>query len=392
MLILDATTQSLVCVTGKVASLDYVVCYADHTTTTLTPGTSKGNIPTNTTTTICPAPAASTQRQILYISLSNKATTTQDITLAHDTSGTKTNVAPIFTLQPNESFIYKDGTWQVVDSRCAIKQSVREASGVGGNLSAYLKVGTASEAAGVWYSHHKDSGFPGAWAPGAPGLAGRATDGTTATDNGCLIVKTPAVGNNYLKQFIASNTVVQSNWLFDILWVNSGIVVTTTTAQTINSVALPARDYLGTTNGEGCWVGLLVTTATTNAAAITNCTLSYTNQAGTAGRTATMASFPATAVIGTVVWFQLQAGDYGVRSIQTITLGTSMVAGAVSLIIGVPVANTGAALANTSSIGTVLNKDETGVRLYNGVCLIPMYISTATTATTTTGGIIVENR
>ena len=79
-------------------------------------------------------------------------------------------------------------------------------------------------------------------------------------------------------------------------------------------------------------VGIEVSTATTNAGAITNTTLTYTNSAGTAGRTGTISSFPATAVAGTFVPFSLQAGDDGVRSIQTLTLGTSYGGGTIHLV------------------------------------------------------------
>ena len=47
----------------------------------------------------------------------------------------------------------------------------------------------------------------------------------------------------------------------------------------------------------------------------------------------TMPSFPATAVAGTLVPFQLAQGDRGVRSVQSVTLGTSYGAGAVSLVL-----------------------------------------------------------
>jgi hypothetical protein len=46
-----------------------------------------------------------------------------------------------------------------------------------------------------------------------------------------------------------------------------------------------------------------------------------------------MASFPATAVAGTLVPFQLATGDRGVQSVQSVTLGTSYVAGAISLVL-----------------------------------------------------------
>ena len=69
-----------------------------------------------------------------------------------------------------------------------------------------------------------------------------------------------------------------------------------------------------------------------NAGAITNTTASYTDESGNSGNTATLASFPATAVAGTWVPFTLAAGDRGVRSLQSVTLGTSYVSGAIHLI------------------------------------------------------------
>jgi hypothetical protein len=130
----------------------------------------------------------------------------------------------------------------------------------------------------------------------------------------------------------AAATVSGKLMLADRLWHNASITSTTTTAQTINSATLPARDSAGTTNGAGVLVGLEVSTATTNGSAITNTTLNYTNSAGVSGRTATIASFPATAVAGVFVTFQLQAGDVGVRSIQSLTLGTSYGSGVIHLV------------------------------------------------------------
>lgn len=136
--------------------------------------------------------------------------------------------------------------------------------------------------------------------------------------------------------------------LADRLWHNSGITVTTTTGQTINSAAWPARDRDGSTNGENVLVGIEVSTVLGTAAPVTNCTLTYTNQSGTGSRTATMASIPTAAVAGTFIPFELQAGDTGIRSIQTLTLGTSLVSGTIHLvayrqlaIVHHPLANTG---------------------------------------------------
>jgi hypothetical protein len=45
-----------------------------------------------------------------------------------------------------------------------------------------------------------------------------------------------------------------------------------------------------------------------------------------------MASWPTTAAVGTFVPFQLAAGDTGVRSVEGLTLGTSLVSGTVHLV------------------------------------------------------------
>jgi hypothetical protein len=189
-------------------------------------------------------------------------------------------------------------------------------------------------------------------------------------------------------------SVNHSHLFFDILWVNSGIVVTTTTAQAITTPTLPARDVNGTTNGEGCMIGMLTTTANTNAAVIANTTVSYTNSDGVSGRTATLSAIagsqiPATPVIGTLVWFNLQAGDKGVRSIQSITLATSLGAGAVSLFIARDLANIGTSLANVQFTRKLA---EPGVRLYNGTCMLHCILASAVTATFFNGELVIQEK
>ena len=180
--------------------------------------------------------------------------------------------------------------------------------------------------------------------------------------------------------------------LIDILWVNTGIVVTTTTAQTITMPgALPARDNNGATNGAGIMAALYTTTANTNAAVVANSTLSYTDQDGNAGNTATFSGVvgfqaPATPVVGTWMPFILAAGDSGIRSVQSITLGTSYGAGALSLVLYRSLDREGVSVANTSS-GALNGPDRTiaspGVRVYNDTCFA--LVATGAPATTAAG-------
>ena len=134
-------------------------------------------------------------------------------------------------------------------------------------------------------------------------------------------------------------------------------------------------------------VAIEVRTATTNAGAITNTTMSYTNQAGTAGQIATISSFPATAVVGTFVPFQLAAGDTGVRSIQSITLGTSYVAGAIHLVAYRTLLQMGITIANIpfdlGAVGCGM------VRCFDNTVPWLVQLPTATTATTFNGALII---
>ncbi len=396
-MLLTATTEQLELVTGVAISTDWSTNYVDHTTTAGTPTSQTGNVSTATTTTIMTAPGASTRRQLLSLFIVNRSTTTaQTVRIQKDISGTEYHSTPTITLKPGESFHWSlaDGFY-LLDSVGRRITSQSALSPVNGYTIGYYKVGVTAEAIGVWHSLYSATGFPGAWAPGTPGVGGRATDGNAAGDAGCLPIPDPASGNNYLVGWQSSASVVNSLWLLDIVWVNSGLTVTTTTAQAITSVAFPARDINGSTNGAGYMAGILVTTATTNAGAITNCTLDYTNESGTAGRTGTMASFPVTAVAGTIVWFQLAAGDYGVRSIQNITLGTSMVTGAISLIVARPIAVSGVPVVNVIGASQALRPSDTGgagVKLWNDSCLIGAYIATATTATNFNGLATIEVR
>lgn len=392
VIVLDATTKKIEVTSSAAVSVDFYATWTDTTSSAFTPGQTDGNFATATTTDVVAAPGASTQRRIYYISFVNRGTAAQVLTVKFDVSATERNLTAPITLAAGEALIYEDATgWTTRDVAGRVKMVPSETAGIGGRNYSFYKVGATSEVAGVFYGWWKDTGFPGAWAPGTPGLAGRTTDGTTTTDAGCLPVQNPASGSNYVSMFNVASTVVHQIQMWDVLWVNSGIAVTTTTGQTINSVTWPARDINGSTNGVGVQAAIIVTTATTNGADVTNTTLTYTNDQGTGSRTATLAIFRATAVAGFVGIFQLAAGDTGIRSIQTLTLGTSYGAGAVSLIAFVPIVGAPAMLANVGGI-TGLSYMNPGIRIYNGTCLLPFGLVSATTATSITGTLVVQER
>ena len=384
---LSSTTHTLELTTTVAGNIHYQVGYTDITTASVTnPTDNVGIITTATTTTILSAPASSTTRRVQYLNVYNNGVTNV-ITLKKDISSVD-NILIKVTLQSGETLRIVNDKVETLDPSGRVKLQNQSDTDIQGDSRVIFKVGTAPEAAGQYYCFAKDGGAPGAWLPGTPGLNGRNTNGTLSADAGCISAGTPSSGANYIRDISISASVAGTFILADVLWVNSGLVVTTTTAQTITQPTLPARDNLGTTNGYGVGAGLLVTTATTNAAVINNITLQYTNSDGVAGRTGTM-SYPATAVIGTFVPFQLAQGDVGIRSIQSITLGTTLTAGAISLICFNFLGTTPVPLAN---VGSLAFQRKLDLKLQNGHCLLPFWIASTTAAVNLTGTVYFVNK
>lgn len=190
----------------------------------------------------------------------------------------------------------------------------------------FVKVGAGTQVVGRMYSPFYVAGRPGAAAAPAPGMAGAAL-----TTYGGQIPFANGAADQYLARFAGQCNVAGTLLLCDRLWHNSGIVVTTTTAQTINSAAWPARDADASTNGRNVYIGLEVRTATGTGASVLS--ISYTNSAGTAGKTGSpRVAYAASSILGAFYDFSLAAEDVGVRSIQTYTSTVSMSSGAVHLV------------------------------------------------------------
>lgn len=194
-----------------------------------------------------------------------------------------------------------------------------------------VKASFTGEAAGELHSAWYLAGRPGAGSAPAGGLNGTARSSPVT---GQIPFPAAVAGKSVylagLEGLQAAN--IGGVWVCDRLWDNSGYTMTTTTQEAITSGALPARDLDETVNGRGVELALEVSAATGNGGTITNTTVSYTNSAGTAGRTGTFTSFPATAVAGTFVPMLYGAGDIGVKTIEGLTKGTSYVSGTMHLV------------------------------------------------------------
>jgi len=156
----------------------------------------------------------------------------------------------------------------------------------------------------------------------------------SAPQNGQIPFTNPSVGQETrLARFVAGNAAAAAGVLMlcDRLWHNGGFTITSNAAQTVNSATFPARDAAGTTNGDGVLLGLEISAAA--GAAAPSVTVSYTNQAGSSGRTGSnlypTANSPAA---GSFFPIALQAGDTGVRSVQSLTLSASWLSGTMNLV------------------------------------------------------------
>lgn len=176
---------------------------------------------------------------------------------------------------------------------------------------------------------------------------------------------------------------------------NSGgtaIDETLTTSQTINSTTLPSRcptsatDDTPSTNGYGVMMGVEVVTAT--GAGTPTLTLGYTNSDGTASRTATNTNpTVASSAAGTFYPIGRQAGDVGVRSIQTYQQSATWTSGQLNLVLyrclaAIPLVAAGIP-------GQLDWISGGGPRIYDNSCLFFLFIP-QTTTTTLIGGVFTE--
>lgn len=210
-----------------------------------------------------------------------------------------------------------------------------------------VKVAFTGKFAGAFHSTWTVAGQPGAGANVASGVAGTTLVGPNVP--GQIPFPTTVVGKRvYLARMeAAQGGNVGAVILCDRIWQNSGLSPTVATAQTVGSTTWDRDNVIdGTFTGAGVSVAMEITTTMTNAGAVSGTTISYTNSAGVAGRTGALGNVPVTATAGTVIPMALQAGDFGVRSIQSITHPT-LTGGAYSLIayrqivsLGTPVQHT----------------------------------------------------
>lgn len=215
---------------------------------------------------------------------------------------------------------------------------------------------------------------------GQPGVGsttlGQAAAGAVPVDSdlGFLTFTNPGAGNSYLGGVRGIDAATGLIVVYDVLWVwgsgGSGWSVTTTTAQNTTAPAALTRPDANGTNTE-----LLFEVLATLGAGAATPVASYTNSAGTSGRTTTAMGYAAASVIGSVYNFPLQAGDNGVKTVQSLTLTTSMTSGTARVMIARRVAEFPCA----ANIGFTYDALDLGLpRVYDDAAMLVTFVPNST--------------
>lgn len=230
--------------------------------------------------------------------------------------------------------------------------------------------------------------------PGAGTLAGTSTaNGVVPTDvtAGCPLINGFGGNTGYLTKVEYSSSVISTMYLYDMLFKAGAYAFTAGTTILTSQPSISGRcpDYDAGTptvfgNGNEIWIEVSTAFATGNSWQIQ---VTYTNSAGTTGRTSIISAAQANAALTLGKMFQLalQAGDSGVQKIESVVItngGTAMTAGAVNVLImrrlwvgRVPIANsafvddflkTGAPIVyETSAFVAMIQADSTATGLPN---------------------------
>lgn len=122
-IILNTTTKKLVAVlAGAVTTtqLPFTVHYADATDSALTEAETDGATNSTTQVDLVSAPAASTRRAIVHISVANVDTAAATITISLDNNGTLRRLVKV-TLAIGDTLQFNAGAWSVIDTNGQIK-------------------------------------------------------------------------------------------------------------------------------------------------------------------------------------------------------------------------------------------------------------------------------
>lgn len=175
----------------------------------------------------------------------------------------------------------------------------------------------------------------------------------------------------------------------DVLGYYPLTTTTVITAQTLNNaVALPRY-------ADGAGVRAYIVAVGTMGAGTPSITISYTNQAGVAGRTmpVTVASVSASVQSHIIhsdpsankyfPFLPLAAGDTGIRSIQSVQLSATMTSGSLAIVLCRPLAFLPLATAGIAAERNLMTQVPSMPRIYDGANINMLFTTANATATAT---------
>jgi hypothetical protein len=135
LLVLDATTKSIVCtMSGSAATTnpDFTAAWADNTGSAFTEGATDGALNGTNSVTLVAAPASSTRRAIKTITIQNRDTAAVTVTVSYNNNSTLRTIAKV-TLQVGDTWT-TDGAFDTTGSFKQTPANVNLASQVYGTL------------------------------------------------------------------------------------------------------------------------------------------------------------------------------------------------------------------------------------------------------------------
>lgn len=255
---------------------------------------------------------------------------------------------------------------------------------------------TTAATAGEWHCLARGGGNPGADALYNTGTnkAFQAVSDTTANATGIQHGGNVSTDTKHIvnaSAFTAAATTAPCIlMLVDLLGFYRITSVTTTGAQTLdNTVTIPRY-----TTGAGVQAFAWNTNSTAMGAATPTLTLSYTNSAGTAGRTtpATLPTCKTAAANGLILYsgtgsgkygpfIPMQAGDRGIRSIESASLSVSYVSGEFSIGLCRPLLTLPITTLGVASERDLLNQVPSLPQVQDGANLVWLMYNGAATPT-----------
>lgn len=255
--------------------------------------------------------------------------------------------------------------------------------------------GGAAYAAGRWYDLSSLGGTPIANAFAGTSLAWTPCD--ESTGNGTQIFGMYHGGNvssdskrllNASAISAVATAVPSQLMLVDMCGYYPGINMNSSSLQTLTGT--PTLRY---TNGVG--VRAALTIRTTTGATAHNLSMSYTNQAGTSGRTLPVTvSCTASAITphithsGTAAnnygpFLPLASGDTGIQSVESVQLSAASLAGTAALVLYKPIMTIPLTTASVASERDFVNQIPSLPEIKDGACLTWLYFAGAATAAST---------